>query len=111
VKRLVVVALLVLWASMSEAQRFTATHTSVSVAATSTLVRAANNSRNFLLLVNISDTSIFCKFGAPAVVSEGIPLFANGGSLLLDVKFSSAAVNCIAGVAGGKLVLVTEGVQ
>ena len=89
----------------------TVTHTAVAVAATSTAAVVAKSTRTLLILENISDTNIDCKFGAAAVASEGVRLYANGGALLVDKKYPTAAVNCIHAGSGTKTLLVTEGTQ
>jgi hypothetical protein len=87
----------------------TATHTTVAVAVTSTVALAAKSNRTFVILENISDTNIDCSIGATAVAGQGIRLYASGGSLLLDAKYPTAAINCIHGGSGTKSLLVTEG--
>jgi len=85
------------------------TSTAVTVANTSTSVAVANSQRQFLLLINDSDTNIYCKFGATAIVHQGVLLVANGGGLLLDsTGVSQQAINCIA-VTGSKTLLVSQG--
>jgi hypothetical protein len=93
------------------AQRTTATHTAVNCTTSSTQMLAANVSRNFLILQNDSDTTVYLKFGATAVLNEGIRLNSAGGSMLLDYKFVTQAVNCIHGGTGNKVLLVTSGTQ
>jgi hypothetical protein len=89
----------------------TVTHTAVAVAVTSTATVAAKSHRTFLILENISDTNIDCKIGATAVANEGIRLYANGGTLFMDAKYPTGAVNCIHVGTGTKTLVVTEGVQ
>jgi hypothetical protein len=87
----------------------TVSHSAVAVTTSTTVALAAKSNRTFLVLENISDTNIDCKIGAAAVAGEGIRLYANGGSLLLDAKYPTGAVNCIHGGSGNKTLLVTEG--
>lgn len=87
----------------------TVTHTTVAVATTSTVTLTAKSNRTFVILENISDTAIDCKFGADAVASEGVRLYANGGSLLLDAKYPTISLSCIHAGTGTKSLLVTEG--
>ena len=87
----------------------TTTHATIAVATTSTVAIAARSNRTFLILENISDTNIDCSIGQAAVANEGIRLYANGGALLLDAKYPSAAVNCIHAGSGTKSLPVTEG--
>jgi len=97
---------------IANAQRTVITHTTFTVTDASTTALAASNLRNYLLLTNISDTTIWCKFGATAVVNEGFPLYANGGNVLMDYKFSAQLLNCIhASAAASKTLLITSGVQ
>lgn len=92
---------------------------SVTNGAGGTSVAAANTSRDFLILQNISDSQLFCAFGAtPTTTSAHFGLAAatvagkaDGGSILLDTKYSTQQIKCIAADAGGKNVLVTEGVK
>ena len=89
----------------------TPVHSKIAVAASSTLVLPATRIiRSLLVLINDSDTTIYCNLtGAAAVANEGIRLNANGGSILLDVSVTSSAVYCIHGGSGDKTLLVTEG--
>lgn len=87
----------------------TVAHTAIAVAVTSTVAVAAKSNRTLLILENISDTNIDCKIGAAAVANEGIRLYANGGTLFLDAKYPTGAVNCIHAGSGTKTLTVTEG--
>ena len=90
----------------------TPTHSTVSVAVTTTAVIAANASRTALLLQNISDTDIYLKFGASATVGTGILLKA-GQSYEMAAHYGNlyrGAINAIHGGSGTKTLLVTEGV-
>lgn len=87
------------------------THSTGSVTASSTTQLAANSARTFFFAINISDTDMYCKFNAAAVLNEGIFLVKNGGYLLLDVQVSREVFNCIHGGVGSKTILLTEGRQ
>jgi len=88
----------------------TVTHTAVTVGAATTVAKAANADRKWLLMVNDSDETIFVKLGAAAVADEGIRLNAAGGSLeLVGGSLYVGAVNAIC-ASGGKVLLVTEAV-
>lgn len=102
----------VLIAGSADAVRSTFTHTAVSVSnGASTPVRSANISRNFLQVQNDHATNVlYCKFGADAVVNEGIRINGAGGVVTWDTIVPTAALNCIATV-GATVALVTEGVQ
>jgi hypothetical protein len=81
----------------------------VAVGTSSTEVVPANADRRFLLLINDSDTVIYCSLtGTAAVVNQGTRLNANGGNLLLDTAVPGTAINCIHGGAGNKTLLRTE---
>ena len=61
--------------------------------------------------MNDSDTDIYLKVGAAAVVNEGIRLNSGGGSWELSLEFgnlSGSVVNCIHGGAGTKTLLVYQ---
>lgn len=93
------------------AKRTSVTHSVVAVATTSTGTVAANATRNFLILENISDTAIDCTIGGTAVAGQGLRIYPLGGNLLLDAKYPTVAINCIHAGSGSKTLLVTEGVQ
>ncbi len=90
--------------------RVTYTHTDVDVAVTSTATLAANTSRAWALVENDSDTAIYCKVGATAVVNEGIGIHP-AGSYEISPRlgnFTTAVINCIHGGTGTKVMLVIE---
>lgn len=90
----------------------TPTHSLVSVAVTTTPVVAANDARTALLLQNISDTDMYLKLGAAAVVGTGIKLTA-GQSYEMAAQYGNlyrGAINAIHGGSSTKTLLVTEGV-
>lgn len=112
-KSLVLAVFLLLVATTpSFAQRTSFTHTTATVGIASASALAASTSTNFVLLINDSDTTIYCKFGAVAVLNQGIRLNANGGSAMFDFKFpgTTQALNCISSGAT-KILLITRGVQ
>ena len=85
----------------------TLAHTKVSVQNSTTEALAANTDRRYLLLINISDADIFIKFGADAIVDEGIKLEA-GERIEFTSFIDTRVVNAIAGTLDKDL-LVTEG--
>jgi hypothetical protein len=90
----------------------TPTHTAPTAGVATGELLAANANRLYALLVNDSDTIVYIKLGAAAVVNQGIRLNANGGSYEMSKKLGNlytGAINGISGIAG-KVVLVTEGV-
>lgn len=90
----------------------TLAHTAVTVGAATTAILAANAARKYALIINDSDTVIYLKIGAAAVLNEGIRLNAQGGSYEMSAQYGNLdtrAINAISSVAG-KVLLVTEGV-
>ena len=90
----------------------TPTHTAVTVGAATTVAKAANANRKYLLLVNDSDEVVYVKLGAAAVLNQGIRLNASGGSYEMSGALGNlytGAVNAIC-ASGSKTLLVTEGV-
>ena len=95
--------------SLAEHKGTTPAHTVADVATTSTLVLASNSDRLHALFVNDSDTTIYLKLGAAAVLNEGIRLNANGGAYEINwTNLFTGAVYGIHGSAGTKKVIVTE---
>lgn len=86
-------------------------HGAADVATTTTTVRAQTAARLYLLVVNLSDTTVYLKFGDAAVVNEGIPLNPNGGSYEMSSEYGNLdrrAVNAIHAGTGTKRVTWTE---
>jgi hypothetical protein len=89
----------------------TPTHTAVGVTTSNGQALASNTSRKYALFVNNSAYTQFLKFGADAVLNEGIRLNANGGSYEMSATQGNlylGAVNVISAAVG--TLLVTEGV-
>ncbi len=89
------------------------TQVGVDVTTTSTEVLAANTVRRWALIINDSDVVVYCKVGLAAVLNEFLRLNANGGSFEISnalENYNSAAINCIHGGTGNKVILVAEGV-
>lgn len=87
------------------------TQVGVNVTTASTEVLAANTDRLWVLVINDSDTVIYCKVGAPGILNEPIRLNASGGSFEISQhfgNFTNLAINCIHGGAGDKVLLVIE---
>ncbi len=85
-------------------------HDLVSVGTSTGELAAANANRTYLLLQNDSDTDIYIKFGAAAVVGEGIRLNLGGGSLEIsggNGNLDTRVVNAIC-LSASKDMLVTE---
>ena len=90
----------------------TPTHTAVTVGNSTTVAKAANANRKYLLLVNDSDEVVYVKLGAAAVLNQGIRINASGGSYEMSGALGNlytGAVNAIC-TSGSKTLLVTEGV-
>ena len=70
---------------------------SIAVASTSQQIFAANASRKYLLIQNISDTEMWIDFGIDAVEAQpSLLLIANGGSFVAESQFiPTEAVNII----------------
>lgn len=102
------------WHVQAPAADVQVTHTMVNVT-TSSAAASSRESRRLLVVVNMSDTAISCKFGATAVVSEGIVLNPQdssgraGGTMFFDVAVPLGALNCIHGGSGNKALSITEG--
>lgn len=88
-----------------------ATHSVITVANATTAVLAKNESRQYALLINDSDEAVYIKFGAAAVVSEGIRINAAGGSYEISPAKANLYVGAINAIctSGSKKLLVTEG--
>ena len=87
-------------------------HTAPVIGAASTLALAANVLRQYVCLVNDGTESIYLKIGAAAVLNEGIPLNAGGGSYEMSQSLDNLngdAINAIC-ASGGMVLCVTEGV-
>ena len=85
-------------------------HTKVTVTSTSIEALAANPVRVSALFINDSGASIYLKFGATAVINEGIRLNGFGGSYELTIQSGTMitdAVNAV-GAAGSLALLVLE---
>ena len=89
----------------------TVTHSAVNVTTSSTEVLATTPiRRNLLILINDSDTVIYCNVaGGAAALNAGLRLGASGGAALFDVSVPRAKINCIHGGTGNKVMLVGEG--
>lgn len=77
--------------------------TSFSVGVASAQALAANASRDGLMLMNVSNKTISCAFGATAVLNTGLTLYPGGTYSMDQHSLSTAALNCIAGGAASVL--------
>jgi len=100
--------------AITQAEKVVVTQTAVNIATSSTQAIAAASvgvQRKLLILINDSDTTIYCNIaGGTAVANEGVRLNASGGNIVMDVAITFSAVNCIHGGTGSKVLLVAEGV-
>lgn len=91
----------------------TPAHTAVlTTGGKSEVVLAARAGRQYALIVNDSDTTLYLALGAAAAANSGIRLNANGGSYEMSALTGNlyrGAVNVYCASAG-KAVLVTEGI-
>jgi hypothetical protein len=87
-------------------------HTVATVGVATGAVLAANANRKYALIINDSDSTIYLKIGADAVMNQGIRLNANGGSYEMCSANGNLALGVINGISSGanKNVIVTEGV-
>lgn len=85
-------------------------HTDVTVGTSTVELAAANANRTYLLLVNDSDVAIYIKFGAAAVLNEGIRINANGGSLEVSPRNGNLDTRAVNGIASAitKLMLIAQ---
>lgn len=98
-------------ATASDYKTIVATHTVATIGTATGVAIAANDDREYLLLINDSDATIYLGIGAAAVVNQGIRINAGGGSYEISPRngnFTTVDINAIAGGAT-KLLLVTEG--
>ena len=96
--------------SLAEHRISSVTGVSVNVGVSSTLVLAQSSTRVYALVVNDSDTTIYIKLGAAAVVGEGIRINANGGAY--EINWSNLYTGNIYGIhnsTGNKAITVTQG--
>lgn len=83
----------------------------VAVADTATEVRPFTRYRKYLLIANVSDADIYLSIGGTAVVGEGIPLSAGGGSYEMSKdrgNLDMRAISAIHGDTGDKDLTWTE---
>lgn len=82
---------------------------------TSSAAATTTASRRILIIQNTSDATIYCKFGADAVVGEGIVLNPQpasgqaGGAFFFDVAVPLGTLNCIHNSTGNKTLNISEG--
>lgn len=86
-------------------------HVEKIITTASQVVVPANANRQYLLLINDSDTVIYLNLNGAAAANSGIRLNANGGSYEMGLNaLTVGAVTAIHGGAGDKRLIVTEGV-
>lgn len=73
---------------------------------TTTEISAANDSRKYLRIINMSDTVMYLAIGADAVSATGIYLAASGGLFVMNVNnLSNEVVNAICSGSSKKLIV------
>lgn len=78
----------------------------------STIIVAANPKREYLILINESDTPVYLAFGEAAIASRGIYLGPLGGAYEMkkqDGNLVKSAVYAIHGGSGNKVITGVEG--
>lgn len=88
------------------------TESTIAVGATTTAVVPASTSRQYLLLVNVSDTDMYLSLGGNAAALSGLPLYANGGSYEMSIVLGNlyaGAITAIHAGSGSKSLVVLEG--
>lgn len=86
-------------------------HTTVTIGVASGVALAANANRTSALFINDSDTTIYLKVGAAAVLNEGIRLNTNGSSYEMSKNYGNLDTRAIYAIssAATKKLLITEG--
>lgn len=105
---LLILAVLLLFAAPVSAGE---NHTTAACGTSTTTALAADAARTYVMFINDSDTVIYLKVGASAVVNEGVRINANGGSWEMSTSFgneSTTVINCIHGGSGTKVLTVYE---
>lgn len=87
------------------------THTSAAIATVSTTVAAEFADREYVLIINGSDVTMYLAFDVPAVLNAGIRMDA-GSAFEMGARFGNLdtrQINAIHGGTGTKTLLVTQG--
>lgn len=87
------------------------THTSAAIATVSTTVAAENADREYALIINDSDVTVYLALDVAAVLNSGIRLDA-GSALEIGARFGNLdtrQINAIHAGTGTKTLLVTQG--
>lgn len=87
------------------------THTSAAIATTSTAVAAEFADREYALIINDSDVTVYLALDVAAVLNAGIRLDA-GSALEIGARFGNLdtrQINAIHAGTGTKTLLVTQG--
>ena len=78
------------------------------VTTTSAEVLGDNPSRQGLVMVNLSDSTLYIAFGNSAVVGSGLPILPYGGGFTMnDYTFCKESVEAI-GTSAGQLLAIQE---
>lgn len=116
VKSLLISIVVLLMLTLDQGEAASPNYINVNCTTSTTQVLAQSNTRRAIFIQNISDTAIWIKFGAAAVVNEGhaIPAWAGGtavpGQLFLTIGgdrhldlIPTGALNCIHDGTGNKV--------
>jgi hypothetical protein len=75
--------------------------TTITAGGTSQQVAAANTSRNYLLIQNISDTAMYVGIGYTPTTTTGLLLSASGGGIVFETSFiPTQAINVLCATTG-----------
>lgn len=96
--------------TMQSLNRFShATNGAVTVGATSTAVLPADGGRQYAIIINDSDETIYLGLGAAAAMNQGIRLNTNGGAFEISgVNVFTGAINAICASGSKVLTYVTS---
>lgn len=79
---------------------FTVTNTRPAVSGTTAIVLASNSKRRWAMISNNTGAAVALKYGAAAVVAQGIPLADKATLHITEDELFLGAVHAIAGGAG-----------
>lgn len=80
----------------------------ITTGGTSQQIVAANSSRKYLLVQNISDTNMYLGVGYTPTTTTGILLASNGGGIIFESSFiPNSAINILCATAGKAFVALS----
>ena len=106
-----ILAALVALQAVAESGAVVMAHTAPVIAAATTLALAANANRDYALLANDGDETIYLGIGVAAVMNIGVPILS-GGSYEMSRQIGNLDVRVVNAIcaSGGQVLAVTEGV-